>query len=145
MNQLKSTCLIAFCLLALTITSCKKEEANTVKEVDIETQLLGRWKITSILIDGKESLITTLSGCDLDNAIVFETGGKGYSDFGTVKCSATEPQTDSFVWSWDDKAAKKFTIDDGDKTRLTIIEINSKTMKADFIDAKPGQFTFTRL
>jgi hypothetical protein len=144
MNPLKSLGLIAFCLLALTTTSCKKE-VIAAKEVDIETQLLGRWKITSVIIDGKESIATHLSLCDFDNIIVFETGGKGFTDFGTIRCSASEPQTDPFTWSWDDKAAKKFTIDDGDKTKLTIIEINSTTMKADFVDAKPGQFTFTRL
>ena len=144
MNYLKSISLIAFCFLALALSSCKKEDTVT-KEVDIETQLLGRWKITSVVIDGKESIATHLSSCDFDNAIVFETSGKGFSDFGTVKCSATEPQTKPFSWSWDDKAAKKFTVDDGDKTKLTITEINSTTMKADFIDARPGQFTFTRL
>jgi Lipocalin-like domain len=144
MNHLKSFSLVAFCLLALTLSSCKKEIV-AVQEVDIETQLLGRWKLTSVIIDGKESISTQLSSCDFDNAIVLETGGKGFSDFGTVKCSATEPQTKAFSWSWDDKAAKKFTINDGDKTKLTITELNSATMKADFVDAKSGQFIFTRL
>jgi Lipocalin-like domain len=144
MNQFKNTGLVAFCLLALTFTSCKKD-IEVAKEVDIETQLVGRWKLISVIIDGKESITTHLSSCDSDNAIVLETGGKGFSDFGTVKCTATEPQTKAFSWSWDDKAAKKFTINDGDKTKLTIIELNSTTMKADFVDAKSGQFTFTRL
>jgi hypothetical protein len=143
MNHLKSTSLIAFCLLVLTLASCKKEVV-VVKEIDIETQLLGRWKITSILFDGKESLITTLSGCDLDNTIVLETGGKGASDFGAIRCSASEPQTKALTWAWKDKAAKIFVIDDGDKMELTITEINSTTMKADFVDVKKGTFIFAR-
>lgn len=143
MNHLKSFGLLAFCLLALTIASCKKEVV-AVQEIDIETQLLGRWKITSILIDGKEALITTLSSCDLDNTIILETAGKGASDFGAIRCSASEPQTKALTWAWKDKAAKKFTINDGDITELTITEINSTTMKADFVDVKKGVFTFVR-
>jgi Lipocalin-like domain len=143
MNLLKSFGLIAFCLLAFTTLSCKKEVIVT-KEVDIETQLLGRWKITSVVMGGKEVLPTFFDMCDLDNTLVFEASGKGNSDFGTIKCTASEPQTKSFSWVWKDKVAKKFSINDGDITELTIIEINNTTMKADFVDVIAGTFTFTR-
>jgi Lipocalin-like domain len=137
MNHLKSISLIAFCLLTLTLASCKKED-------DIETLLLGRWKITSVVIGGKEVLPTFIDACDEDNTLIFEAGGKGASDFGTVKCSPTQAQTKALTWAWKDKAAKKFTINDGDVTELIITEINSTTMKADFVDVIVGTFTFKR-
>jgi hypothetical protein len=143
MNHLKLTSLIAFSFLALTIASCKKEVV-VVQEIDIETQLLGRWKITSVVMGGKEVLPTFIEVCDADNTLVIEAGGKGASDFGPVKCSPTQGQTKALTWAWKDKAAKKFTINDGDVTELTITELNSTTMKADFVDVEKGAFTFAR-
>jgi Lipocalin-like domain len=136
--QLKG-CMLALCLLALTMFSCKKE-------TDLDTLLLGRWQIISVKVANQEVYDSFVDACDKDNTLNFEAAGKGASDAGTIKCSTTEPQSMPFSWTWKDKASKKLSINEnGDITELAITEINGSTMKADLLElGLTASITFTK-
>jgi Lipocalin-like domain len=127
MNYLKSMGLIAFCFLALTTSSCKKEE-------DLDTQILGKWKITSVKVAGQDVISLLIDVCEQDDVITIEAGGKGSTDTGKVKCDPSDPQSEPFTWTWKDKAAKKLLFSDPNFIELAITEITSSTIKADVVE-----------
>ncbi len=127
MKSLKiSRSVLAFTLAAFCFfTSCKKEE-TIVAASDLDTMILGKWQITSVMKDGKENIDNHLLACDKDNIIVLEKDGKGITDFGKNRCGSEK--NEPLTWKWLDKNAKKLLIDLGDG-ELTINDISEKTMK----------------
>jgi len=47
------------------------------------------------------SFWNTLPLCEKDNLHIYELGGKGETNFGTVKCDTLDTtQTEIFIWKW---------------------------------------------
>jgi hypothetical protein len=51
-------------------------------------------------IDLALSTIGSIGPCRLDNTATFRADGTGTTDEGATKCNATDPQTESFTWSF---------------------------------------------
>jgi hypothetical protein len=60
---------LTFCLLALTVFSCKKEDNNT------ESQLIGKWILVDKMVDNSA---VTLSDCEKLSTITFQADNISY-------------------------------------------------------------------
>ena len=107
----------ALILLVVVIASCKDDDPK----IDVQATLTGAtngWVFESIIVTNpisgqKEDLVNdpdAFEECDLDDAIIFASGGT-YTVATNVKCDPSDPDTqDSGTWALN-----------ADKTTLTVI------------------------
>ena len=117
---------IAIAIFTLTIASCKKEVVLTPKDL----LTAGGWKLTAETQSGVDTY-TSKSACEKDNFDTYTAAGKYIIDEGATKCSATNPQTDSYDYtlSGDNKTitVKDPTI--GLSVDLTVLELTATALK----------------
>lgn len=96
---------VVACLLVTSFSACKKNKTQS------RTDLLAKssWKFDNAGLDMDRNGTADapvppgfLQSCDTDNTITFNTDGTGIADEGATKCTATNPQTAPFTWSFKD-------------------------------------------
>ncbi|MEN2281829.1 hypothetical protein AAGF08_06790 [Algoriphagus sp. SE2] len=99
---------VLICLILL--GSCSDDDSEPAKS---DAELIGSgvaWKLSSATANDI-SIISLVDECILDNLITFNYDDKtGLVDIGASKCSDSEPQTESFVWDYNE-ASKALTVD----------------------------------
>jgi major membrane immunogen (membrane-anchored lipoprotein) len=86
--------------ISLLFAACSKSDSNNTSKTKTQLITQGSWKFSSATVNGTDvsSLIQT---CQKDNTLTFSaTGGTGTLDEGATKCSASDPQTTPFTWSF---------------------------------------------
>ena len=135
--------------MALTFTSCKKDEEitnngssnNTTTPAETKTQLLTAryWKLTAATISpaidvfGNGNFITdihsVLPPCFTDNLYKFNENSSTINDEGPTKCDPSDLQTTTGGWSWDSTQ----TIITWDGIEYTIMELTATTLKLRYV------------
>ncbi len=95
--------------LAVTVTSCKKDESNLTKK---EMLTAKSWKILSSKTNGVADVI---EDCQKDDFITFATDGTYTTNPGTNKCYSDD-SANSGTWSL--SSDEKYIIVDGASTKL---------------------------
>jgi Lipocalin-like domain len=121
-------------LLALvafaTFSSCKKDDAAD----NAALLTTGKWKLIAETEAGKDTY-TAKAACDKDDFISFTSDGKGVSDEGPLKCSASDPQTTPFTWVFSNTEKTQLVVtQSGFPLTFTIIELTSSTLKMSFLN-----------
>ncbi|MEW7279192.1 lipocalin family protein [Aquimarina sp. 2201CG1-2-11] len=88
MKRILTTVLI---LSVLAVSSCKKDDDAGTSEDPI----VGTWKLTKVLVDGKE---VSLGECNKNNNYVFEADAKGVDNYYNTVNSECKLFSDSFTW-----------------------------------------------
>lgn len=149
---------------SLVFTNCKKKSTTTEETPApapvplTNTQKLcdKNFKITAIsvnpgLFDGNATITdvyasSLYSPCYKDNLMTFKTNGTCVEDEGTVKCSASDPQTTSGTWLWNTNETILTVTQGTDVTSITIITNDGTTLKGTVTENIGGTnyvFTYT--
>jgi hypothetical protein len=98
---------ISFAILCV-IQSCSKSDSSVSK-----TELISKkvWKFTGAQQKNTTNTWVDIFGfympCSKDDLYTFSANGKFYSDYGSLKCSTSEPQIDSSkIWNFTDNETK---------------------------------------
>ena len=79
-------------LSVLAVSSCKKDDDAGTSEDPI----VGTWKLTKVLVDGKE---VSLDECDKKDTYIFEADAKGVNNYhNTINNSECKLFSDDFTW-----------------------------------------------
>jgi len=87
--------------MSLLFAACSKSDSNN-NTSKTKTQLISQasWKFSSATVNGTD-ISSLINSCQKDNILTFSaTGGTGTLDEGATKCSAGDPQTNPFTWSF---------------------------------------------
>jgi hypothetical protein len=121
--------------LALTIVSCKdksKDQPIPGKPSlsSKQTMLIGKdWKIKSLFSDGKD-ITGVIPTCSMDDIIFhFNDAGKGYTDAGTVKCDASDPQRDNITWKLENNETRLITTGTEGKDTFEIRSVSASELQ----------------
>jgi hypothetical protein len=88
-------------IFTLLIISCSKKDSNQSKK-DLLTS--GSWKLTAVVADDDGNgtyeidRFTGFSDCFKDNYYTFQNNGILELNEGPIKCSLTDPQTETATW-----------------------------------------------
>jgi hypothetical protein len=90
--------------------SCSDDDSEPAKT---DAELIGSgiaWKLSSATANNI-SVISLIDACILDNMITFNYDNKtGVVDAGPTKCNDAEPQTQDFIWDYNE-STKVLTVD----------------------------------
>ena len=129
MKKITSCFAIAIAVLALSVTSCKKEVVLTPKD-HLTT---GSWKLIAETKNSTESY-SAKEACDKDNFYSYSAAGKLVIDEGPTKCKATDPQTESFDYtlSADNKTISEKDAALGITIDIAVLELTATSLKTQF-------------
>ena len=119
-------------LSLLLIGSCKKKDDSPAKS-KTENLCSSPWITTSMTISPAINIGGTLitdwysqfEACEKDDKMKYESNKTGIYDEGATKCSAGDPQTEPFTWSFDLTETK--ITQDGET--YDIIQLDESTFK----------------
>jgi hypothetical protein len=133
-------------IAALGFSACKKS-----KDDKSRTELLtqANWKV--VAIQERSSLTApwgpnehlTAPNCEKDNFITFKTPNTGELNEGPTKCSAGDPQIETFTWAFTD-GEKKLNID-GDISTITTLDEGTLIIQNEFSFGGTTFYTQTTL
>jgi hypothetical protein len=132
---------VVFILAALIFSSCGKDD--NVITLKTNTQLLtqGTWKFKSATIGGSDAS-ASFQTCQKDNIMTFVAAGTGNVDEGTTKCSAGDPQTNSFSWNFQTSETILFistTLFTGGNNTFTLVSLTeTELILSQGISVGPG-------
>jgi hypothetical protein len=115
MKSIKYLVLFVFAL-TLTVSSCKKDETKTKKEMLTAKS----WKMSSIKINGVAGVI---EDCEKDDIITIAANGTTSSNRGAIKCDPNETNSTG-TWTLSDD--EKYLTVDG--STFTIIELTGSKL-----------------
>ena len=131
--NLKTLALIA--IAGLTIVACKKKDDDDdtpAKTTKTDMLTANNWVWTNMKLAPPLDTIdvwSTIDVCDKDDVISFNKNGNGTTDEGVTKCEPTDPQTESFKWTWLNSETQLRIVDnDMDTTLLENVSITATTM-----------------
>ena len=92
--------LLAF--VALTVTSCGKDDTPAPQKTKTELLTTGTWKFSSATANGAD--ITNqnppFEPCKKDNILSFTSTGSGNINEGATKCNPADATDTPFTWNW---------------------------------------------
>ena len=114
-------------------TSCTKEDPIKAKT---KTELLcaSSWKMYELTVNPGIDIggivvtdfFTQLEPCTQDDISIYKNNGTGLSDEGPTKCSATDPQSTTFTWTFN-PSETQVTEDNTDT--YDIVQLDEKILK----------------
>lgn len=129
------------CLAIVMLASCGNKEEDTPTPKTPTELLAGdvskSWlfKEGTLVMSGAVNMTIVMKqaahACELDNIVIYKRDGKEVYDEGTIKCQASDPQTEE-IGTWVLSAdGKKLTNTDktGEKQELDVIELTESTLK----------------
>ena len=127
-NRLITVALLISIALAVTVTSCKKDESNLTKK---EMLTAKSWKILSSKSDGVADII---DDCQKDDFLNFAASGAYTFNPGTNKCYSDD---DTYSGTWSFSNDEKYLIVDGDSAKL--VELSKSRFTISIVD---GDYNF---
>jgi hypothetical protein len=137
---MKKHLLFLFVLISANIflfSSCKKNNDPPSKT---KTELISQntWKFKTATVGGTTF---TFPSCLTDLILTFATNGTGNLDEGPTKCNATDPQTTTFTWFFQNNETELVTsaplIPNG-STTFTIVSLTESELVVTFGYSTPG-------
>ena len=121
------------------LASCSKPSDTKSREDMLRN---GKWRVSGGTekyknINGHDttvSILSMLQDCQKDNYMVFGQNYTGYANYGSNKCSPSEPDQTTFNWYLDD-SKNNITFTNADAL------FGKTTLSTNFIDFSEGSFT----
>ena len=80
-------------------TGCSKDDDNPTPKTKTELLTMSAWKFSDAKVSGT-SIAAFLEACQKDNILTFLAAGTGTAAEGATKCNASDPDSNSFNWSF---------------------------------------------
>jgi type IV pilus biogenesis protein CpaD/CtpE len=102
---MKNYLLLLAVAATVSLASCGKDDDEATTPAQTKTDLISNknWTITAETISAmgqSEDLYADYKACEKDNFVKFATDGKVTFDEGATKCASTDPQTETYNWSF---------------------------------------------
>lgn len=111
-----SKVVFALAIVALTLSSCKKDESitptSTAEPTKKDFLVNGEWILKSSVVNG-DDVTSLLEDCVKDNISIFKADGIYISDEGATKCDPNDKQVVKGKWEFKDNKTK-IIIDNND-------------------------------
>lgn len=131
-------------ILAVTFTSCKKDDDNDEPtKSNKELLTAGGWITVSGVINpplwGSSNWFADYEPCEQDNIVILSTDGKYTEDEGATKCNTDDPQTvESGTWTMTADEKSFTTVADGTTTVFVIQSISETELNVTVSDVIDG-------
>jgi len=92
-------CVIILSCLMVANTGCSKDDDNPTPKTNTELLTMSAWKFSDAKVSGT-SIASLLETCQKDNILSFLAAGTGTAAEGATKCDPSDPDSNSFDWSF---------------------------------------------
>ena len=119
-------CVIILSCLMVANTGCSKDDDNNpTPKTKTELLTMSTWKFSDAKVNGA-SVAAFLEPCQKDNILTFLAAGTGTAAEGATKCNASDPDSNSFDWSFQTNETVLFVSTPfftGGNTTFTIVSL----------------------